>query len=253
MTFAYKAFGNRWAATDLKLETQGKVPSVTRITITNEDTNGVVLPTRMNLVMTVDLPTGQMQFQQSKIWRDWKITRRQGVLPSPFADVQKMTGDEKTAGAEQKPSRKLGDTVLPDDPEVNRLMDELVQLEIGHASDEEKEPIINAITKRVIAINVAKMKESADKYAADNANATSTPQGRSVEDAIIITAANEPAGIAAEHLWLSNKFGKENKNWKLTRQTTIDKGEKMYDEMTIELADGTSQVFYFDITSFFGK
>jgi len=254
MACAYQAFGDRWAATDLKLETTGNVPSVVRITMTNEDIDGIVLPARMNMVTTADLPTGQMQFQQSRAWRNWKLTKRQVVLPSPFAGIQKIAGDDKAADAQQQqPTRNPGDTALPDDPEVNRLMDELVQLEIGKASDEEKQPIIDAIAKRVVAINVAKMKESADKHAADTGDKASTPQGRSVEDAVIITAANGTAGIAAEHQWLSNKFGKENEDWKLTSQTLIDKGDKMYDEMTIELADGTSQVIYFDINSFFGK
>jgi hypothetical protein len=77
--------------------------------------------------------------------------------------------------------------------------------------------------------------------------------GDSREDAIVIrNAPTHMAGVAAEYLYLQEKFGEREVHYKLISQMLL-KGDKPVDRMTIELADGTHKNIFFDISEFFGK
>ena len=77
--------------------------------------------------------------------------------------------------------------------------------------------------------------------------------GDSVERAIVILgASNEAEGIAAEYEFLRRRFGEPGADWQMKRQSLISLGDKHYDQMEIEMADGSEKTIYFDVTSFFG-
>jgi len=78
--------------------------------------------------------------------------------------------------------------------------------------------------------------------------------GDSPETAVIIRGAtNGVAGVEAEYRYLREKFGQQNRDWHLTRQALMRKGDRMFDVMHLELADGSKRTLYFDITEFFRK
>ena len=61
------------------------------------------------------------------------------------------------------------------------------------------------------------------------------------------------AGIAAEYSYLKKKFGQENVDWMLTRQSVLQKDGKVFDRMDLDLKDGSKKTVFFDIGEFFGK
>lgn len=78
--------------------------------------------------------------------------------------------------------------------------------------------------------------------------------GGSPDTAVIIRgAADNVAGVAAEYRYLREKFGKQHQDWRLQRQALLQQAGKVFDVMHLELANGSQQTIYFDITDFFGK
>ncbi len=70
---------------------------------------------------------------------------------------------------------------------------------------------------------------------------------------VIIGAPNSSAGIAAEYDWLAKKFGQQNVDWRLRRQSVLQDQGKVYDRMELDLKDGSQKTVFFDISDFFGK
>lgn len=81
-------------------------------------------------------------------------------------------------------------------------------------------------------------------YSCKTANTTTTKNdGLSMENAIKVK------DVPSEYRYL-----KENcEGCQLQTQALSHKGAKYYDVMTVTTKDGATKVYYFDITSFFGK
>lgn len=96
----------------------------------------------------------------------------------------------------------------------------------------------------------------APSAAAPQAAATPTPtpglqieEGSTAQAAVLVDAATERAGIAWENEWIYRHYGRfRKKNVALANQ----EGRKL-DVITVELADHSEKILYFDITNFFGK
>jgi hypothetical protein len=92
------------------------------------------------------------------------------------------------------------------------------------------------------------------KKAGSGSATTEDDAGETIEKAIVIRgAANHVAGVQAEYQWLEGAFGRRGRDWKLQKQSLLESGGRRYDQMDIELADGTRRTVFFDITEFFGK
>jgi len=78
--------------------------------------------------------------------------------------------------------------------------------------------------------------------------------GDTPETAVLISGAtNSIAGTAAEYTYLREKFGRENVDWNLKRQSVLQQKGKFYDRLELELKDGSRKTVFFDISEFFGK
>ncbi len=78
--------------------------------------------------------------------------------------------------------------------------------------------------------------------------------GDSPKTAVVISgASNSLDGIAAEYRYLGQKFGRQNVDWHLLRQSVLQQDGKVYDRMELDLKDGRRTTIFFDITEFFGK
>ncbi|HRD64613.1 MAG TPA: hypothetical protein PKY50_00490 [Candidatus Competibacter sp.] len=74
--------------------------------------------------------------------------------------------------------------------------------------------------------------------------------GSSCEKAVVIrNAANNGEGVAAEKAWVTWKYP----NAKLKGQAVSGAGNKTFDTLEIETADGEPKTVCFDITDFFGQ
>ena len=73
--------------------------------------------------------------------------------------------------------------------------------------------------------------------------------GSSIENAIVIKASSESAGVRAEYVLLEKMFPK----YRVKSQGTSSRGSKNYDAISIVTADNVEKVIYFDITNFYGK
>jgi hypothetical protein len=73
--------------------------------------------------------------------------------------------------------------------------------------------------------------------------------GLSIKDAIIISECSNFEGVKQEYLEIKRRFG----NYKLIRQLLLEKDDKMYDKLELELENGKTIILYFDITDFLGK
>ena len=79
--------------------------------------------------------------------------------------------------------------------------------------------------------------------------ATQVEEGSSPESAVLVDATTERAGIAWENDWIYRHYGRfRKKNVALAGQES-----RKLDVITVELADHSEKVLYFDITNFFGK
>ncbi|ULC58675.1 hypothetical protein MBM09_12205 [Flaviramulus sp. BrNp1-15] len=78
--------------------------------------------------------------------------------------------------------------------------------------------------------------------------------GLSIEDAVIIKAKNSMEGIPAEYNYIGKLHGRRGLDWRLVQQSLQHQGKKSYDIIHIQLtSDKKELIYYFDITSFFGK
>ncbi len=79
--------------------------------------------------------------------------------------------------------------------------------------------------------------------------------GLSIEKAIVIVGAkNESEGVAAEYLYLNDKYGPRGEGYVLQSQRMKMEKDRVYDSLKIEVPalDQTLE-YFFDITDFFGK
>lgn len=78
--------------------------------------------------------------------------------------------------------------------------------------------------------------------------------GDSPDTAVTIRGAvDEMAGVDAEYRYLREKFGLQQRDWRLVRQEVRRQGGRVFDVMHLVMADGAQRTIYFDITEFFGK
>lgn len=78
--------------------------------------------------------------------------------------------------------------------------------------------------------------------------------GMTIETAVVVKAPNERDGIAAEYLYIGNKYGARNVDWSVVSQSSSSKTNKKYDTICIKLTKGNRQItLYFDTTAFYGK
>lgn len=93
------------------------------------------------------------------------------------------------------------------------------------------------------------------KRKADSGNVTiGKGDGSSVDNAVVIEAKNENAGVAAEYEWIGKKYGMRNADWVVTRQETLGAKGRHYDLLFVKIvATGEVMKIYFDITGFFGR
>ncbi|MBN1577029.1 MAG: hypothetical protein JW913_10780 [Chitinispirillaceae bacterium] len=76
--------------------------------------------------------------------------------------------------------------------------------------------------------------------------------GESFHDAIIISGAkSKSAGISAEYIYITQKYGMRGKGWLLVGQTVIRERNKIVDVIEIQL-DGAMnrRIYYFDVSEF---
>ena len=78
--------------------------------------------------------------------------------------------------------------------------------------------------------------------------------GSSPEEAVRIKdAPSHAAGVRAESAYISRKFGERGQDWELKEQSLTQKEDgRRIDKMTIETAAGAVEMFYFDVSGFFG-
>ena len=74
-------------------------------------------------------------------------------------------------------------------------------------------------------------------------------EGASLEAAVIAPLMTEKEGVEWENRWILDHYGKFRKK----TVALAGAGGRQYDVITVELADHTEKVLYFDITDFFGK
>src|SRR5689334_2724632 len=77
--------------------------------------------------------------------------------------------------------------------------------------------------------------------------------GETIGTAVILNTTRSSVGIAAESEFISTQCGERNKDWKKQKQALLWQGDKPFDLITIELSDGKTRNFYFDVSQFFGK
>lgn len=74
-------------------------------------------------------------------------------------------------------------------------------------------------------------------------------EGASVESAVLVNAETERAGVDWEDDWIWRHYGRFRKK----TVALASRNGRRYDRVTIETADHTEHVLFFDITGFFGK
>lgn len=78
--------------------------------------------------------------------------------------------------------------------------------------------------------------------------------GETLNNAIIIKGAeNGNVGVAIEHQYLDMKFGCRNLTWKIDKQELLVENNRRYNQIDIQLRDGSDRTIFFEITDFFGK
>ena len=79
--------------------------------------------------------------------------------------------------------------------------------------------------------------------------APAVEEGSTAESAILVEAATERTGIAWENDWIFRHYGRFRKK----SVALAGQGGRKLDVITVELADHSEKVLYFDISNFFGK
>lgn len=75
--------------------------------------------------------------------------------------------------------------------------------------------------------------------------------GSSKEKAVVLKVLDSPTAILAEHGFISIQCGAAGTHWQLAKQRLLKEGKKTYDVVEIGLPDGSTQTFYFDISTVF--
>lgn len=75
--------------------------------------------------------------------------------------------------------------------------------------------------------------------------------GSSPANAVVITAPISSIGVHAEYVYLRSKFGRQNVDFQIQRQSLELVDNKHYDVFTIQLSDGSIKKIFFDISNFF--
>jgi hypothetical protein len=78
---------------------------------------------------------------------------------------------------------------------------------------------------------------------------TGDTDGKSIETAVVVLAADEFTGVAMEYAWLEEHYP----GYQRGAQAAHFEGDKIYDVLSFKTADGTNMEIYFDITAFYGK
>jgi hypothetical protein len=60
----------------------------------------------------------------------------------------------------------------------------------------------------------------------------------------------EKEGIAWEYAWIKERFGAYRRKG---QRLLMGDGGRRYDQVSVEVADGTERTLYFDITRYFGR
>lgn len=74
-------------------------------------------------------------------------------------------------------------------------------------------------------------------------------EGATVEAAVLVEATTESAGVEWENDWIWRRYGKFRKK----KVQLAGRDGRRFDVVTVELADHSEKILYFDITDFFGK
>ncbi|MEO8869358.1 MAG: hypothetical protein ABI357_00855 [Granulicella sp.] len=82
-----------------------------------------------------------------------------------------------------------------------------------------------------------------------SALASAARDGSSLANAIVINAADESTGVAAEYKWIAERFP----GYTRGQQALLNEGGRFYDEIDFSAASGEKKKIYFDISNFFGK
>ena len=77
--------------------------------------------------------------------------------------------------------------------------------------------------------------------------------GESFETAVVLNTRNGSAGVAAESQFITAQSSTRDKDWKKKEQALVSDKNKHYDVVTVELSDGKTRVFHFDISQFYGR
>jgi hypothetical protein len=81
------------------------------------------------------------------------------------------------------------------------------------------------------------------------ASRDSITDGSSLEKAIVVPRDTEKEGIAWEYAWIREHFGGYRRKG---QRLLMGDGGRRFDQVSVQLADGTERTFYFDITRYFG-
>lgn len=72
--------------------------------------------------------------------------------------------------------------------------------------------------------------------------------GLSIDQAVVMTG-GDAEGVDGEYVWLRNHVPGS----KVTQQELLIHGRRKIDKLDVELPDGSSKAYYFDITETFGN
>lgn len=100
-----------------------------------------------------------------------------------------------------------------------------------------------------LAVACSSPKHSTSSTGTQQTFSSTTADGSSYENAIVIQEKSETTGVSAEYKWLRENYP----GYKSKGQALQTKNGKSYDVLTIVTADGTEKKVYFDILNFFGK
>jgi hypothetical protein len=105
--------------------------------------------------------------------------------------------------------------------------------------------VVCAMALLVLGCETAPKTSSASQPHAQPGITFSNSDGSSVEYAVPITGGtSSSSAVRSEHSWLAQRYP----GYKRRNQSQITVGQRTYDRLEIETADGQSIVLYFDIT-----
>jgi len=78
-------------------------------------------------------------------------------------------------------------------------------------------------------------------------------KGNSIETAIVIDAQDAISGVIIEHDYVDRLIDSMDTNVESIEQNLIIEDGRQIDQIVIKLQDGSERIFFFDVTSYFGK